>query len=203
MSKPKLTYFNGRGLAEVARLVLAQGGVDFEDVRVEDIKAMKKDDDSVLHFSQVPLYEDKDVRLVQSDAIARYLAAKNGLYGATLAESGLIDVVIDGVGDVRTKYNPVRSAAADKKEELSAEFFNKTLPEWLHHFENWLSRSGDYFVGKRLTLADIYFFHYISTLLNDNAAVVDKFPKVKALIKRVADEPKIAAWIKSRPVTPF
>ena len=37
MSAPKikLTYFNGRGRAEPVRWILVQGGVKFEDVRIE------------------------------------------------------------------------------------------------------------------------------------------------------------------------
>ena len=31
----KLTYFNAKGRAELARLVLAQAGAEFEDVRLE------------------------------------------------------------------------------------------------------------------------------------------------------------------------
>ena len=43
MKKVKLTYFNGRGRAEVARLILSIAGVEFEDVRVEfsDWEAVK------------------------------------------------------------------------------------------------------------------------------------------------------------------
>ena len=35
MGKLKLTYFNGRGRGEAARLILAQAGVHYEDVRIE------------------------------------------------------------------------------------------------------------------------------------------------------------------------
>jgi len=31
----KLTYFNGRGRAELSRLIFAQAGVPYEDVRIE------------------------------------------------------------------------------------------------------------------------------------------------------------------------
>ena len=34
-AKIKLTYFNLRGRAEVARLILAQAGVEYEDHRIE------------------------------------------------------------------------------------------------------------------------------------------------------------------------
>jgi len=31
----KLTYFNAKGRAELSRMILAQAGVDYEDVRIE------------------------------------------------------------------------------------------------------------------------------------------------------------------------
>ena len=34
-TKIKLTYFNVRGRAEPARLILAQAGVDYQDIRIE------------------------------------------------------------------------------------------------------------------------------------------------------------------------
>ena len=43
MDKVKLTYFNGRGRAEVARLILSIAGEEFEDNRIEfsDWEALK------------------------------------------------------------------------------------------------------------------------------------------------------------------
>lgn len=35
MPSYKLTYFNGKGRAEVTRLIFAQAGVEYEDVRIE------------------------------------------------------------------------------------------------------------------------------------------------------------------------
>lgn len=35
MPNYKLTYFNGRGRAEMSRLIFAQAGVPYEDVRIE------------------------------------------------------------------------------------------------------------------------------------------------------------------------
>ena len=35
MGKMKLYYFNLRGRAELSRLILAQGGADYEDTRIE------------------------------------------------------------------------------------------------------------------------------------------------------------------------
>ena len=35
MSSYKLTYFNGRGRGEIARMLFAAAGKEFEDVRIE------------------------------------------------------------------------------------------------------------------------------------------------------------------------
>ena len=35
MAGLKLTYFNAKGRAEVARLILAQAGIEYEDNRIE------------------------------------------------------------------------------------------------------------------------------------------------------------------------
>ena len=58
-SKVRLTYGNGKGLAELPRLVLAELGQEYEDVRWPDddwdkeIAALKPS----LPFGQVPFYE--------------------------------------------------------------------------------------------------------------------------------------------------
>lgn len=46
----KLTYFNGRGLAEIIRLIFAQAGVDYEDIRIEkdEWPALKESKDKLL-----------------------------------------------------------------------------------------------------------------------------------------------------------
>ena len=42
MSNYKIVYFDGRGRAEVSRMILTAAGVEFEDVRVKDWPSGKK-----------------------------------------------------------------------------------------------------------------------------------------------------------------
>jgi len=60
-SKPKLTYGNGRGLAELPRLALVEAGIEFEDVRWNDddwdTEIAKLKATGVLPFGQVPFFE--------------------------------------------------------------------------------------------------------------------------------------------------
>merc|ERR1712154_711937 len=74
MKNMKLTYFNGRGRAEVARLILSIAGEVFEDDRIEfsDWEALKPHE----RFGQLPRLEIDGETLYQSLAINRFLARK-------------------------------------------------------------------------------------------------------------------------------
>ena len=95
MSKPRLTYFPVRGRAELARLIMVQAGVEWDEVAVNPESLGQLKQSGVLAFDQVPLYEEGDFALVQSNTIARYLARKNGLYGSNEHEGAKIDEIVE------------------------------------------------------------------------------------------------------------
>ena len=72
----KLTYFNGKGLGEIIRLVFALAEQEYEDVRVEfaEWPALQPS----TPFGKLPLLEEDGKILAQSNTIARYLARKFG-----------------------------------------------------------------------------------------------------------------------------
>jgi len=198
----RLTYFNSRGLAELPRLCLAYAGVEYEDVRVEKVDEEFKASGK-LAFGQVPLLEINGMNLVQSFAIARYLARKFGFYGSTVEEEAQIDSVMEGLNDIRTKWYYTDSLKHGK-DEAKKEFFDKFVPLWLDHFEQLLTKSGTgFYVGDKLSLADIQgynlFWNYSKNRFPEGT--FDNFPKILAHVERIGAEPKIAAWVAKRPVT--
>lgn len=82
MPNYKLNYFNGRGRAEITRLIFAAAGAKFTDNRVEDWPALKPQ----APLGQLPFLEVDDVKLPQSIAIARFAARENNLAGKTNLE---------------------------------------------------------------------------------------------------------------------
>jgi len=196
--KPKLTYFKGRGLAELPRLVLAESGVEYDDVRVENIDELKP----ILPFGQVPFYEEGDFKLSQSNTIARYIAREHGLYGHGARCSARIDMILDSIGDIRGKVYALRNVPEDKKEEETKKLKDEVLPLWNAHFERLLANNhenGGWAVGKNVSLADIALYNYVFFAKKDYASSFDKTPKLLALADKVAARPKIAQWIKTRP----
>ena len=79
MPNYKLNYFNGRGRAEITRLIFAAAGASFTDNRVADWPATKGD----APLGQLPYLEVDDVKLPQSLSIARFIAREYNLDGAT------------------------------------------------------------------------------------------------------------------------
>ena len=71
-AKPRLYYLNARGKAEVARLILAEAGVQYEDHRISPTE-LPEEIKSFLFFGENswPLYVEGDFRLTQAHAIVR------------------------------------------------------------------------------------------------------------------------------------
>ena len=76
----KFHYFDAYGGGESVRMLLTKAGVAFEDVRMnrEQLNEMKQQP-GVLEYGQLPMLElDDGTRLVQSQAILRFVARKHG-----------------------------------------------------------------------------------------------------------------------------
>merc|ERR1711936_570142 len=101
--KVKLTYFNLRGRAEPSRLLLAYGGIKFEDCRLtpafEDPKEWLKLKPNT-PYGSLPLLEWDGTCIAQSMAVARFLAREVGLAGRDNMEAAQIDEIIDAVNDL-------------------------------------------------------------------------------------------------------
>eukprot|EP01094_Clydonella_sp_ATCC50884_P023403 TRINITY_DN559_c0_g1_i1.p1 TRINITY_DN559_c0_g1~~TRINITY_DN559_c0_g1_i1.p1 ORF type:complete len:210 (-),score=93.68 TRINITY_DN559_c0_g1_i1:177-806(-) len=196
--KPTITYFAARGRAELARVVLASAGVQWEEVHLnpETLGELKKTDK--LAFGQVPLYEDGDVTLVQSMAIARYAARKHGLMGDA-KQAAYADMVIDGWNDVVNKIVPLLYPT--KKEEEYQAFVNDVAPGKVADFERLVAKvlpDGGLVGGDKPVLADLALFLIAEGMVDDMEWVKkEDVPNLYALKERVAATENLAAYIAS------
>jgi len=204
MSQYKLTYFNGRGRAETSRLLFAAAGVSYEDNRIE--REQWPELKPSAPFGQLPILEVDGVKLGQSNTIARFLARRFNLAGKTDVEQARADMLVDCYEDTS---KPGMAYVFEKDEEKKAaakkKFIEEQLPASLALLEKLLkdNNGGDgYFVGDDLTWADLGLLTLVNFLeLSGAENPFSKYPKLQALHDRVANLPKIAAWIANRPVT--
>ena len=196
--KVKLTYFNLRAKGEPARLLLAYGGIKYEDYRVSfedqrEWKAMKP----TTPYGSLPLLEWDGVCIAQSMAIARFLAKEVGLAGRNNLEAAQVDEIVDAVNDI---FQAGLTAIFSGEEAQMKKYEKETLPAGLANIEKVLeSRGGQYMVGNALSWADLRLFDFCFSLPKPNCLV--NFPRISNLTERVRNIPNIKNWVESRPVS--
>merc|ERR1711892_54430 len=202
MSGIKLTYFNLKGRAELARLILAQAEVEYEDCRIEkeDWPELKKS----LPLGQLPVVEVEGTTIRQSMTIARYLARRFGLAGKTDIDAAEADQAVDAVTDlVNDAGSVMREKDEAKKAEMMTKIKSERLPNWLKMMEALLnSKGGDHFAGKQLTWADIAVYYVLCSWILGEINF-SECPKLKTLVETVKNLPNIKKWIETMPETPY
>uniref|UniRef100_A0A915C0I1 Glutathione S-transferase 1 n=1 Tax=Parascaris univalens TaxID=6257 RepID=A0A915C0I1_PARUN len=203
MGKYKLTYFNAMGRAEIIRLVFAQAGVEFEDIRIEksDWPALKEK----MPFGQLPVLQEDDRMLAQSTAIATYLAKKFGLDGADDWEAAKIQELFGVTSDLVNHAIPfwITTDENEKKKQMD-EFEKEHLAPLFVRLDKILQQNGSgFFVGKKLTVADLNMLCIIGLFSSMFPNTAAKHPHLTEFKEKIMSLPNIKRWIESRPKTDF
>jgi len=208
----KLTYLNGRGRAEIIRLILVTAGVPFEDKRIEasEWAALKPSVEKDLPFGQMPVFEFGDVKMCQSLAIARYLARKYNLAGKTDLDQARADMIVDCIED-SVKSIPdftVHDGEPVKKEQMKKKYVEELLPSFLDKLEAILASNNGgngYFVGDSLTWADLYLLQGYGWLevMAGLQSPMSTHSKLNALYQRILSHPNIGPYMAKIPKTAF
>jgi glutathione S-transferase len=204
MPKLVLTYFDfdgGRG--EVARLAMHLGGIAFEDRRIagNDWPALR----DKTPFQAMPVLEVDGKLITQSNTINRYLGKLAGLYPKDDWQAALVDEVMDAVEDVATKISNTMALEGEAKKKAREALAAGPIPRFLQQIEARLKAGGgEWFVEKRLTVADLKCFMWVRWLKSGAldhipADIVDRHaPLLAKHLERVKSHPKIAAYYAAR-----
>merc|ERR1711955_196525 len=109
MANIKLTYFDLRAKAEPCRLLLAYGGLKYEDERIPppwDPASTWSTVKPTTPFGQLPLLQWGDEVICQSMACARFVAREVGLAGNTSMEAAQVDEIIDVIQQLSDSWRP-------------------------------------------------------------------------------------------------
>jgi glutathione S-transferase len=205
-----LTYFNARGRAEVSRLLLAQAGLAYDDNRLTREQWLAKKPSAP--FGQLPLLSVDSKTFAQSHSIERYIARLGGLAGANSFEWALIDAVQQAIKDAVPSFisavSPFENKTEEEKVPKIAAFFGPKgdWAKWTPYFNKALASNkggAGWLVGSKVSYADISLYAWYEMVLKVNPSALTEYPLLASWYQRVVALPRIAAWIKSRPPTPF
>eukprot|EP01087_Luapelamoeba_hula_P008037 TRINITY_DN19_c0_g1_i1.p1 TRINITY_DN19_c0_g1~~TRINITY_DN19_c0_g1_i1.p1 ORF type:complete len:319 (-),score=43.51 TRINITY_DN19_c0_g1_i1:93-1049(-) len=202
VTKPTLTYFAIRAFAHIPRLVLELAKVDYTYVALthDQWGPAKKDlvATGLFMFGQVPLYQEPGgFALAQSRAIARYLANKHGLAGETPQDRARADAILEGTADLTTTVVArVFLQPAEEQASAKAKYVADVVAPQVPHFDRLLQQNGgDYFVGSKLTVADVGVYAMLTFFSEWEGAkeLWAKYPRIEAHIARIGAIPAIHA----------
>ena len=164
-----LEYFALRGLGEVPRLILEVTGLPYSCV----FHYLDGEWRSRAAFGQLPILHDGDLTICQSRTIARYLARKACIDGASEADKVNVDMWCEFHRDLNDK----RKAAHD----LAGHADGPKLKKMLDMAEGALEAGdGRHFVGGALTVADIMMFSTLHHVEEVKPGVLAPWPRLAA-----------------------
>ena len=149
--------------AEVPRLSLTYGSINFEDVRIsrEDFLSAKKNgftkSNFYLPFRQIPVLMINDYFLTQTGAISRYCGKLSGLYPKNndmLAAK--IDQIIDICTDMTVLFSNYRkNVEITINHNKRKEFFDDIIMKKMQLLENMLLNDNSFKDPNELSIAEI------------------------------------------------
>lgn len=119
-SSARLVYFDAKGAAELSRVLMRIGGMEFEDFRFPivakegggfdtvEFSTAKSAGEFFANMDRVPLLVVNDKIIGQSKAIERYIANKCNLMGSNDEDRGIIDCITENVRDIKDKWGKIR-----------------------------------------------------------------------------------------------
>jgi glutathione S-transferase len=194
MTKPILTYFEIRGRAEPARLMLEDCGVDYENrfIPLEEWPKVKGD----FKFGQLPVYHNGEQAIEESLAIYNHIARQNNLLPTK--ESELI------------RHDQVQSLILTSALELGLLFWDgefeakrgdmlaNKLPLRLENLERFFAESrGPFWLGDKISYADFTVWCYLDTVRLFDDKILANFPKLSGFKTTMEKRPKINAYLRS------
>ncbi|KAI9906966.1 hypothetical protein PsorP6_003521 [Peronosclerospora sorghi] len=191
----KLTYFDGKGRAELARMIFNYGGITFTDHRIprEDLAALK----STLPFGQVPVLEVDGIVFAQSMAIVRYAAKLAGLYPTEALHALKADMFAYSVielHDSLVEFVFKTSNEAEKAQKKKV-FLEETVPKGFAALEKMVA--GKFITGDKILFVDLQFLDFVENRmpLASHDFNVNNFPKLSSLLANVKENPKVATYL--------
>jgi len=196
--------------AEIGRIALYIGDVDFEDVRISSAEFTRTresgrlDDGTIVPYRQLPCLCVDGKSIAQTGGISRICGKLSGLYPADdLVRSALVDQVIDMASEITDLLGPSNAETnEEKKKQMRLSLVATALRNKISYLEEQLERDGqEWCVGESMTIADIAvwrLFGWLTSGMIDYfpTSLLAPFPNLRRVCKKVGGQPEVSEWVK-------
>jgi glutathione S-transferase len=187
--------------AEIARISLFIGNIEFEDVRItsDEFQRVKSDgqlDNGIkIPFNQLPCLIIDKVSIAQTAGIARFCGKLSNLYPQNNnLEAAIIDQYIDIATDLTVLVSSTK--VEDRKNLVIGELSRK-----LSILNKSIELSNNYLVGSNISIADIAIWRLMGWLTSGNLDgipldLLKQHENISKICLLVDKHPKVNEWIK-------
>uniref|UniRef100_A0A8C1YX15 glutathione transferase n=1 Tax=Cyprinus carpio TaxID=7962 RepID=A0A8C1YX15_CYPCA len=196
----KLAYWDIRGLAQPIRLLLEYTGTKYEEkfytcgeAPTYDKSCWFNEKDKLgMDFPNLPYLEDGDTKVVQSNAIMRYIARKHNLCGETEEAQMRVDILENQAMDFRNGFVQLCYGDFDKNKTC----YTEKLPGTLKQFSDFL---GDrkWFAGDKITFVDFIMYELLDQHRMFDPECLDDYRNLRSFLDRFESLEKIVEYMKS------
>lgn len=145
-----------------------------------------------MDFPNLPYLEDGDRKIVQSNAIMRYIARKHNLCGESDDEKVRVDILENQAMDFRNGFVILCYTDFDKMKPG----YTERLPGTLKQFSEFLG-TRKWFAGDKITFVDFIMYELLDQHIMFDSKCLDNFKNLQELVDRFEALEKIAAYMKS------
>jgi len=189
-----LHYFALRGLGEIPRLLLEYTETPYNSVMYFGTNEYKQ----FAPFGQMPCYQGPELGegnvIAQSAAICRHIARETGIWGTSLQEIALQDMLWEAGKDIMGKLELVH------KEGPVDERFDGLLQGLIR-----LKKEGkclsecnrSYGEGANLGYGEIGVFHSLYSIMEIKPGFFDPYPELLRFANAIAETPTINRYLQS------
>jgi len=195
-SRPKLSYFNMRGRAEAARLLLTDQDVPFDDHRVTSMDEWQHLQ-AELPFGYLPRDVDVSVNLHQSQAILRFLARKHGLLPNSATGQVAFDEAQEALAEAQEDL--WRFAWHKNYKDDPDRYASGRLSQILGNLQSLFSRNEKaYWIGDSISHVDCLAFVLLDELRAFFPETLSRFEGLAEFHDRFQNRPRIRSYVDSR-----
>ncbi|XP_065829015.1 glutathione S-transferase Mu 4-like [Oscarella lobularis] len=191
----RMGYWNIRALGQSIRLLLEYCGEPYQDDRYNtrtgdwfDVKFKMG-----LPMPNLPYLIDGDIKIVQSNAVLRYIGRKHKMDGDTEVEKVWVDIFTNQVTDLHNGFFRLAFTKPDEFEAKKEDYLKNSLPSALQGFSNHLD-SHKWLAGDKITFPDFHFAEMLDELTILSSTCLDEFPTLKAYKNQFDELPQIKAY---------
>eukprot|EP00037_Helgoeca_nana_P014353 m.133974 g.133974 ORF g.133974 m.133974 type:complete len:256 (+) comp22512_c0_seq1:119-886(+) len=194
MEPPVLYHWDSKGKAYIARLLMAESGLDYQMVRLGVDCDFATEIKQHTPFGQAPFLTHGPLKIGQSGAISRYIAKIGGLSGGSDADFAMSEMLLCEADDILAILAGAKYRNGNTAKAWDAAL-DEQLPPHYANLEKLLRPGARCFTAVGPCAGDIAIFAALDIVMDLDPRLIAGFPLLTAFFRTISSLPSLQATL--------